>query len=285
VNSNSGQEQKQKRARVKTAKDQTNGTTEWFAELRDVHVARGEAVVLHGIDLKIKRGEHAVILGPNGCGKSSLIKVLTCECYPLAREGSMVRIFGRERWAVEELRKRLGVVSADLPGPSTAHTPGRDAVVSGFFASSTLWPHLVVTAEMRERAAQAMTLMEATHLAAKPVGEMSAGETRRIMIARALVHRPEMLLLDEPSNALDLRAQRELRETLRRLAQQGTGLLLVTHHLPDVLPEIDRVILMREGGIVGDGAKRELLTAERLGELFGRPLDVVEREEYFHALA
>jgi len=263
----------------------TDESTEWFAELRDVHVARGEAVVLHGIDLAIKRGEHAVILGPNGCGKSSLIKVLTCECYPLAREGSWVRIFGRERWAVEELRKRLGVVSAELPGPSTAHTTGRDAVASGFFASATLWPHLVVTQKMRERAAEAMSLMEAPHLAEKLVGEMSAGESRRIMIARALVHRPEMLLLDEPSNALDLRAQRELRETLRRLTQQGTGLLLVTHHLPDVLPEIDRVILMREGRIAADGTKRELLTAEQLGELFGRPLDVVEREEYFHALA
>lgn len=259
--------------------------SDWFAELHEVQVARGEAVVLHGINLAIRRGEHAVILGPNGCGKSSLIKVLTCECYPLAREGSIVRIFGRERWVVEELRKRLGVVSADLPGSSTAHTPGRDAVVSGFFASATLWPHLVVTAEMHERAAEAMELMEATHLADKPIGEMSAGESRRIMIARALVHRPEMLLLDEPSNALDLRAQRDLRDTLRRLSQQGTGLLLVTHHLPDVLPEIDRVILMRDGRIAADGTKRDLLTAERLGKLFGRELDVVQRDEYFHALA
>ena len=158
-------------------------------------------------------------------------------------------------------------------------------MVAGSMRSVRQTGRQLATAEMRERATEALELMDATHLATKPVGEMSAGETRRIMIARALVHRPEMLLLDEPSNALDLRAQRELRETLRRLAQQGTGLLLVTHHLPDVLPEIDRVILMREGRIVGDGAKRDLLTAERLGELFGRPLDVVEREEYFHALA
>jgi iron complex transport system ATP-binding protein len=256
-----------------------------FAELRDVHVARGDSIVLHGIDLVLGRGEHAVILGPNGCGKSSLIKVLTCECYPLALPGSSVRIFGRERWTVEDLRKRLGIISADLPGPSTAHTSGADAVVCGFFASAKLWPHLVVTEDMRERAAEAMAVMEATHLAGKPVGEMSAGEMRRIMIARALVHRPEMLLLDEPSNALDLRTQRDLRETLRRLVGQGTGLLLVTHHLPDVLPEIDRVIMMRDGRIFADGPKRELLTPDRLGELFGRPIDVVEREEYFHALA
>ena len=253
-------------------------------ELRDVSLARGDTVVLHGIDLAIRRGEHAVILGPNGCGKSSLIKLLTCECYPLPRRGSHTRIFGRERWAVEELRKRLGVVSADLPGPSIAHTPGRDAVVSGFFASSTLWPHLVVEPAMWTRADEAMELMEATHLAAKPVGEMSAGEMRRVMIARALVHRPEMLLLDEPSNALDLRAQRDLRETLRGLTQQGTGLLLVTHHLPDVLPEIDRVILMRDGRIAGDGPKRTMLTPQRLTELFGREMDIVERDEYFHAL-
>ncbi len=262
----------------------TDDTGEWFAELRDVSLARGGVVVLHGITLALRRGEHAAILGPNGCGKSSLIKLLTCECYPIPRPGSAPRIFGRERWAVEELRKRLGVVSAELPGPSTAQTMGRDAVLCGFFASATIWPHLVIAPGMRQRAEEAMALMDATHLAQKRVGEMSAGEARRILIARALVHRPEMLLLDEPSNGLDLRAQRDLRETLRRLTQQGTGLLLITHHLPDVLPEIDRVILMREGRVAGDGQKRQMLTSERLSALFGRSLELVERDGYFHAL-
>ena len=108
---------------------------------------------------------------------------------------------------------------------------------------------------------EALERMEAVHLAQQLVGEMSAGEKRRILIARALVHRPRQLLLDEPSNALDLAAQRELRDILRRLASEGTGLVLVTHHLGDILPEIERIILMRDGRIVGDGPREELLTA------------------------
>ena len=130
---------------------------------------------------------------------------------------------------------------------------------------------------------EALKRIEASHLAEQLVGEMSAGEKRRIMIARALVHRPRQLLLDEPSNALDLAAQRELRETLRRLAQEGTGLVLVTHHLGDILPEIERVILMREGRIVGDGPRAELLTSAKLSELFNTPVRIGRDEEWLHS--
>ena len=162
-------------------------------------------------------------------------------------------------------------------------TTGLDAVIAGFFSASTLWPNLHVTGEMRERAREALERMEATHLAGQLVGTMSAGEKRRILIARALVHRPRQLLLDEPSNALDLAAQRELRETLRRLAREGTGLVLVTHHLGDILPEIERIILMRDGRIVGDGPREELLTEARLSELFNTPVRIGRDEEWLHS--
>lgn len=240
--------------------------------------------MLHSIDLTIERGEHVVILGPNGCGKSSLLKLFTCEQHPLVRPGSQLRIFGRERWLVTELRSRLGIVETNLPGASILRTPGLDAVLTGFFSAATLWPHLTVTAAMRASALERLEQMGAAHLAAKPVGQMSAGEARRVMIARALVQGPEMLLMDEPSNALDIPAQRELREALRRLCRQGTGLVLVTHHLPDILPEIDRVIMMREGRIFRDGSKRDLLTEAQLSELFGEPVELAMRGEYFHAL-
>ena len=254
-----------------------------FCELRQVSVARGETVALRAINLTIAAGEHVAILGPNGCGKSTLIKTLTCECYPLLTEGSLVRIFGRERWDVQELRQRLGVVASEPPGRSMARTSGLDAVVTGFFSSATLWANLTVTAAMRTRAHAALERVGASHLAEKPVGEMSAGETKRVLIARALVHAPEMLLLDEPSNALDLAAQRELCERLRLLARSGVGIVMVTHHLADILPEMERVILMQQGRIVADGPKREMLTQAQLQRVFGRAVAVHERDGYWHA--
>ena len=250
--------------------------------MRNVDIARGEKVVLQDVNLKIASGEHIAIVGPNGCGKSTLIKAMTCECYPMVRPGMELRVYGRDRWDVQELRKHLGVVATELPGERTSVTRGLDAVVSGFFSSSTLWPNLHVTESMRARALDALTLMGAAYLRDRWVGEMSAGEKRRVMIARALVHQPEMLLLDEPSNALDLAAQRELREILRGVAA-GTGLVMVTHHLADILPEIDRVVMMRAGRIFADGSKKELLQAARLEELFGVELVLTERNGYWHS--
>ena len=254
-----------------------------FLELENVNVARGDRVVLHDVNLTIRAGEHVAILRPNGCGKSTLILTITCQIYPIFQPGMRVRIFGRDRWDLTQLRKHFGVVGADLPGERTAVTTGLDAVIAGFFSASTLWPNLHVTAEMRDRAAEALARIEASHLAAQLVGEMSAGEKRCILIARALVHRPRQLLLDEPSNALDLAAQRELRDILRRLAKEGTGLVLVTHHLGDILPEIDRVILMRGGRIVGDGPRAEFLTAPRLSDLFDTPVRIGHDEEWLHS--
>jgi iron complex transport system ATP-binding protein len=259
-----------------------------FLELSRVQVARGDRIVLHDVNLRIRAGEHVAILGPNGCGKSTLILTMTCQIYPIVQPDMRVRIFGRERWDLTQLRKHFGVVSAgllgaELPGERTAVTTGLDAVIAGFFSASTLWPNLHVTPEMGQRAWEALERMEATHLAGRLVGEMSAGEKRRILIARALVHRPRQLLLDEPSNALDLAAQRDLRETLRRLAAEGTGLVLVTHHLGDILPEIERVILMQQGRIVGDGLRNEMLTEPRLSGLFNTPVRIGRDEEWLHS--
>jgi iron complex transport system ATP-binding protein len=254
-----------------------------FLRLKNVNVARGEAVVLHDINLNIAVGEHVALLGPNGCGKSTLIKTIACECYPIVVPGMEVSIYGRERWDLTALRRHLGVVQSGLPGEQTLKTTGLNAVIAGFFSASTLWPNLKVMDEMSRRSWEALERLAIGHLATKLVGEMSSGEKRRILIARALVHRPRTLLLDEPSNDLDLAAQRELRESLRRLAREGTGILMVTHHLADILPEMDRVLLMKQGRIVADGPKNSTLTAAALETLFGVPVEMVEREGFLYS--
>jgi iron complex transport system ATP-binding protein len=251
-------------------------------EMQHISVMRGGRTVLHDVDLRIGVGEHVAILGPNGCGKSTLIKSITRECYPLARAGSSLKLLGSERWNVFELRSALGIVSNDLMMQSAREMTGEELVISGFFSSIGVWPHHRVTSEMRERSRHLLELLDVPHLAERALTEMSSGEARRMLIARALVHDPKALVLDEPSTSLDVFAHHEVRKLVRQLAQSGVGMILVTHHLADIVPEVERVVLMRAGRVVADGPKRDLLTSEALGDLFGIPVTVSRQDGFYH---
>src|SRR6202048_4848333 len=250
--------------------------------LSHVTVLRGERPALQDIALRVEAGEHVCVLGPNGCGKSTLIKTITRECYPVANGESSISILGRERWNILELRSLLGIVSPDLLASCTTDATGRDVVLSGFFSSTRIFPHHEPNPTLLARSIEALERLGIVHLADRSVAHMSSGEAKRTLIARALVHDPQALLFDEPSNALDIGAQVQLRETMRELAQSGLGILLVTHHVSEIIPEIDRVVLLQEGQIVADGPKEEILTAERLTDLFGVPVQLVRRDGYFH---
>jgi iron complex transport system ATP-binding protein len=252
--------------------------------LHRVTVIRGERPALNDISLCIEAGEHVCILGPNGCGKSTLIKTITRECYPLANEQASMSILGRERWNIFELRSLLGIVSPDLLASCTTDATCRDVVLSGFFSSTRIFPHYAPSPELLEKTNAALARLGIAHLAGRPVAQISSGEAKRTLIARALVHSPRTLLFDEPSNTLDLAAQMQLREAMRQLAQSGLGILLVTHHVAEIIPEIARVVLLREGRILADGPKEEILTAERLTDLFGVPVQLVRRDGYFHSI-
>ena len=252
-------------------------------EFVNVTVQRGERVVLDGITLSIAQGEHVAILGPNGSGKSTLIKLISRELYPLMKpEPWSLRILGRDRWHLFDLRNHLGLVSNDWMQMCTRDYSGFDIVLSGFFGSVGVWPNHHVTPEMVEKTRSVMELLEISHLSRRDTNEMSSGEARRILIARALVHDPQALILDEPTTSLDLHATHELREVLRKLAAGGISIIMVTHHLPDIIPEIGRVVLIRSGCVHADGPKCEVLRAEMLGELFGIPVEVAERGGYYH---
>ena len=257
-------------------------------ELDRATVVRGDAVVLRDLSLRIEPGRHTALLGPNGCGKSTFIKLINRELYPLAREGEApVKVFGRNRWNVNELRTQLGVVTGDLTR-DLEEMPGlrvEDAVVTGFFASFVLPPWREVDPAMRQSAREALARVHAGELAPRLFAELSTGQMRRVLIARALVHRPRALLLDEPTAGLDLVARQRLLDLLRALAHDGITLVLVTHHIEEVLPEFERVLLLRDGGVLADGRREAVLTSELLSAAYGGPMRVWREGDDFQASA
>ncbi len=254
-------------------------------DFQNVTIQRGDRVVLDSVTLAIAQGEHVAILGPNGSGKSTLIKAIARELYPrLKDEPWSLRILGRDRWHLFDLRNHLGLVSNDWMQMCTRNYSGHEIVLSGFFGSVGIWPYHEVTVDMERKARDVMDLLEISHLAERPTNEMSSGEARRILIARALVHDPQALVLDEPSTSLDLRATCELRDALRKLAAQGISIIMVTHHLPDIIPEVRRVVLFRDGRVYCDGPKQDVLREGPLGAVFGIPVEVLERGGYYHVL-
>jgi iron complex transport system ATP-binding protein len=258
-------------------------------ELKNATLVRGGVRVLDDLSLTIHPGEHTVILGPNGAGKSSLIRLLTFEDRPRAGANGAppMRIFGQERWDVCALRTRFGVVTGELDHTfgletSSGRVSGLDVATSGLLGSHGVFSHHEVSEAMRASAREALARVEASHLAAKPLNEMSAGERRRVLIARALVTRPEALVLDEPTTGLDFVARYRFMESVRRLAADGTTLILVTHHVEEIVPEIKRVILLRGGRVAFSGEPRDALTPAHLSEAFGAPMAVERSGEYYH---
>jgi iron complex transport system ATP-binding protein len=252
-------------------------------ELERVTVLRGGRAVLDDFSLVVRHAQHVAIVGPNGAGKSTLLKLLSRECYPVPAPDTVCRILGRERWNVFELRGGLGIVSNDLAASLDGNACARDVVLSGFFSSASLESFHDVTQAMREAAATALERLGVAHLADRPLHSLSSGEARRTTIARALVHAPRALVFDEPSTSLDLAARREVRDAMRALAQSGVTIVLVTHQLEDVIPEIRRVVLLERGRVRADGPKSEVLTRERLSSLFGVEVELELRDGYYFA--
>jgi iron complex transport system ATP-binding protein len=258
-------------------------------ELVDATVVKADRPVLDAVTLTIRAGQHTAIVGPNGAGKSLLVKLLTHEVRALAPDGrSRVRVFGNDRWDVFELRSQLGIVSADLQhrfvtGNSEGRITAEAAVLSGFLASDGILRYSVITDDMRARAVDALARMGAGHLARRWLDELSSGEARRVLLARALVTSPRALVLDEPTTGLDLIARHEFMERVRQIARGGTTLVLITHHIDEIVPEIERVILLREGRVTAAGPKRLILTNDRLSDLFNASITIEENDGYIYA--
>lgn len=253
-------------------------------EFANITVMRENKTLLDRITVTIREGEHIAILGPNGSGKSSFIRTVNREFYPVSWEndGVIFRIRGKDIWDVFDLRSFFGIVSPDLQYTYTRSVTGRDVILSGFFSSIGLFNHRI-TPQMEEKADTIIRLLEIGHLESRTMDSMSSGEARRFLIGRALVHDPKSLILDEPTNSLDLHALHTFRECLRSIAQSGVGIIMATHNLHDIIPEISRIILMKGGKFIVDGPKEEVLNDTHIGRLFNVPVKVREEEGWYYA--
>ncbi len=257
--------------------------TPLLIDFQNVSVQRGSRLALDRLNLQVEEGEHVAILGPNGSGKSTLLKLLQRECYPLLTPGMQLRILGADSWNIFELREQLGIVSNELMEQCTRDITGRELVLSGFFGSVGIPPHRTVAGDQEATARKAMARLGVEHLAQRWTDELSSGEARRLLIARALIHAPKTLVLDEPTTSLDLPAQREMRQTMRRLSRAGAGLLLVTHHLEEIIPEINRVVLLKDGHVWQDGPKTEVLNKRSLDDLFSASVEMTVQDGFYRA--
>ncbi len=253
-------------------------------EINDATVYRGQTRVFDRLSLTITGGCSTAILGPNGAGKSTLLKLLSRELYPVRRAGSYVRLYGRERWDVWELRAHLGIVSNDLQQQYSANALGVDVVLSGYYSSIGTWKHQQFDAGQRAQADEVMQRLGVSALRGRTFATLSTGEQRRFLLGRALVSNPDTLVLDEPTSGLDLNACFQYLNIVRRLIQDRKTVVLVTHHIHEIPPEISRVVLLKHGRVIADGDKQAVLTDRQLSKLFDTPIHLLYQNGYYQAV-
>jgi iron complex transport system ATP-binding protein len=248
-----------------------------------LRVERGEAVILDGVDWRVGRGEHWVMLGANGCGKTSLLKTLLGYLVPSAGEIELFgKRYGEHDW--RDLRVKIGVVSSALQASVPANEPALDTVVSGRTAQLDLWgtPTRAEAAEARRHLKRA----GAEGLAMRAWGVLSQGERQRVLIARALMARPRLLILDEPCAGMDPAARERFLGRVERIAREraGPSLVLVTHHVEEITPAFTHVLLLKAGRVQAAGPREEIFgrgVSARLSETFGARLRLTRRRGRF----
>lgn len=245
-------------------------------ELRDVSIVKDGNHILRDVDLDIYRGENVAVIGPNGSGKTTLIKLLRGDLRPYYDEEhpALMRIFGMDRWNLFDVRSRMGVVSMDLQSSFRSDTKVNEVICSGFFNSLDVFRNHKVTEDMVRAVYDAAVMMGIEGILDREIENLSLGEMRRALIARAMVTKPDLLVLDEPMTGLDIVMKSRFRAMFDILISRGVSIVMITHDLTDIPESVKRIVMIRHGEVFADGDKTDLLTDERISELYDAPIKV-----------
>jgi len=255
-----------------------------IVEIQHATVYRGDTCVFADFSFALHEGEHAAILGPNGAGKSTLLKLLSGEVHAMPKDETRWALFGEDRWNVWDVRKQTGIVSHDLQRDYLICAEGLNVILSGYYASNDTYAHQEFSKSQMTRAYEVMQELGVMDLSGRRFGHLSTGEQRRFLLGRALVHDPPVLVFDEPTSGLDPKACFQYLDLLRAQMAKGKTILLVTHHLHEIPPEIDRVIFLKGGNIVADGPKSTVLSSEQISRLFDSKISLVQANGWYQAL-
>lgn len=252
-------------------------------EVRHANVRRGGEMILSDVSFALEEGGHTALIGPNGAGKSTLVNVLAKTVHPLAREDFRHVYKGRDRWSVADLRKEIGHVTQADPLLRGATYTVFEVVVSALYSAVGLDFHLTPSGEDRERAMEEIRKVGLERLAGKPLNTLSSGERAKALMARAAVNSPSVMLLDEAASGLDFPSRADFRSSVSAYANEGKTIVMVTHELSEVIPEIKRACLMKGGRIIAMGPKEEVFTEELLSEAYGKRVFVDKRGGLYSA--
>lgn len=250
-------------------------------QIHDATVMRAGRPILHVDDFSLAEGEHVALLGPNGAGKSTFIQLLTREVFPLYRDVPPMLFRGQARPLLTDIRRALGVVSSTMHDQVCVHLPSIQIVCGGLYGTLGLPKRLDVPQGDLDLARRAMERLGIGELADRDVMTLSTGQARRVLVARELIRDPQVLVFDEPCTGLDPQGMYQVRETMRTLAAEGRSIVLVTHYPEDIIPAIDRVLLIKDAQVFADGPKDELLRDKVMSDLFDVPLAVEHRGGWY----
>jgi iron complex transport system ATP-binding protein len=250
-------------------------------DLQNLSVIRDTTTILDGVSWRIEHGQHWAILGPNGCGKTSLLKALTGYLTPSSGEITLLnQRYGESDW--RDLRLHIGIVTSALQASVPADEPALETVISGKYAQLDLW--MKITPADRRAAQKLLRFTGASALGERLWGQLSQGERQRILIARALMAKPKMLILDEPCSGLDPVAREQFLHFIETLARQprGPALILVTHHVEEITPAFTHALLLKSGRVQSAGSRKTALTSRHLSAIFSAPVALSTRGHRLH---
>jgi len=255
-----------------------------WLEMKNIEAWVGGNRVFNDLNLNLLNGQNTVVLGPNGSGKSSLIKLISRELYPVVKENSSFRLFGSATIDLIKIRKRIGILTNGIETRTPQECVGRDIILSGFLGSIGINKREFLSESMYTKLEEIIKLMSLEAIAYKSFRELSDGQKRRLLLARTLINNPDILILDEPTNAIDLKAKHQLLASFRKLCKNGKTILLVTHQIDNVIKEFNRIVLMKNGKIIEDGKPFEILRSDLLSDLFETPLEVICTRNHWQIL-